>query len=135
MNRWTDTFKSISASSAEFGSDFGLGVIDLIPPKKPPPYVPSDPNPPTIDRTFGGFTFQNPFAATPGLSPEEQKVKDKALLVKVALGGAGLLALLAILSGPKPVSTPTATAPTPRPGNISINLERFSPFHRKRAKK
>ena len=132
MNRWTDTFKSISASSAEFGSDFGLGVIDLIPPKKPPPYVPSDPNPPTIDRTFGGFTFQNPFAATPGLSPEEQKVKDKALLVKVALGGAGLLALLALLSGPKPVNVPTATAPTPRPGNINIRLDERSMFGRRK---
>lgn len=126
---WEDTFKSISAGSAEFGSDFGLGVVDLVPPKNPVPYVPSDPSPPHMPTTFG---FQNPFAATPGATPEEQKQKDKALLIKVAFGGAGLLVLLSLLGGPKPVSVPTATSPTPRPGNININLERFGFARRKK---
>jgi hypothetical protein len=135
---WADTFKAISDghTDASFGSDFGLGVIDLIPPKKPPP-VPSDPQPPTLD---AGFDWKNPlagvgnpFAATPGATPEEQKQKDKALLVKVALGGAALLALIAITSGPKP-TVPLATAPTPRPGNINIRLDRFTQFGRRKKK-
>ena len=138
---WDDTFTAISngEGSASFGNDFGsgfgLGVIDLIPPPSPPHDVP----PPIRDGStsisgFGAFT--NPFAATPGATPEEQKTKDKALLVKVALGGAGVLALLALLGGNRsaPVSVPTATAPAPRPGNINIRLDR-STFFGKRKKK
>ena len=133
---WDDEFRAISQGGADFGSDFGLGVVDLIPPKKP--YVPSDPNPPTIDTGFGfdnpfkGMT--NPFAATPGATPEEQKQKDKALLVKVALGGAGLLLVLSLLGGSKPISVPVATVPAPRPGNINIRLDRFTQFGRRKKK-
>jgi hypothetical protein len=137
-SHWDATFRSISESGnvAAFGSDFGLGVIDLVPPKVP--YVPSDPNPPTIDHTIGFdnpfANLKNPFAATPGATPEEQKQKDKALLVKVALGGAALLALIAVTSGPKPVSVPVATSPAPRPGNINIRLDRFTQFGRRKKK-
>lgn len=139
-SHWDDTFRAISSGGAYFGGDFtspfGLGVIDLTSPKQP--YVPSDPNPPTIDHTIGfespfkGMT--NPFAATPGATPEEQKQKDKALLVKVALGGAGLLLVLSLLGGSKPISVPVATAPTPRPGNINIRLDRFTQFGRRKKK-
>ena len=137
MSTWDQTFRAISGGNrAEFGGDFsspfGLGVVDLIPTKNPQPYVPSDPNPPTIDHTVG-FGFSNPFAATPGATPEEQKQKDKALLIKVAFGGAGLLVLLSLLGGgSRPISVPLATAPTPRPGNININLERFGFARRKK---
>lgn len=141
MSTWDQTFRAISGGNrAEFGGDFsspfGLGVVDLIPTKNPQPYVPSDPSPPHMPSGFG-FSLsdlKNPFAATPGATPEEQKAKDKALLVKVALGGAGLLALLAVLGGPKPISVPTATAPTPRPGNINIRLDRITSFGRKKKK-
>jgi hypothetical protein len=151
-SHWDDEFRAISSGGAYFGGDFtspfGLGVIDLTSPKKP--YVPSDPDPPTIDHTIGfesppGATtaigagvnpfanFKNPFAATPGATPEEQKQKDKALLVKVALGGAALLALIAITSGSKPI-VPVATFPAPRPGNINIRLDRITSFGRKKKK-
>lgn len=143
MSTWDQTFRAISGGNrAEFGGDFsspfGLGVVDLIPTKNPQPYVPSDPNPPTIDHTIGFESpfanFKNPFAATPGATPEEQKQKDKALLVKVALGGAGLLLVLSLLGGSKPISVPVATAPTPRPGNINIRLDRFTQFGRRKKK-
>ena len=151
-NLWADTFAAVSSGGADFGSDFGLGVIDLIPPAKP--QVPSDPNPPSFSDTHPlplppphypfGFDvkgIKNPFAATPNATPAEQRDKDRAMLVKVAFGGAGVLALLALLGGsstPAPASLPTATMPAPRPGNININLSRFMPFARKkksRAKK
>ena len=135
---WDDTFTAISngEGSASFGNDFGsgfgMGVIDLMP---PPPPLPRDVPPPIRDGSVSISGFTNPFAATPGATLEEQKVKDKALLVKVAIGGAGVLAALALLGGPKPVSVPTATAPTPKPGNINIRLDRYSMFGGKKKRK
>lgn len=144
---WDDTFAAVSNGSADFGNDFGvgsgfgLGVIDLAPPAKP--QVPSDPSPPSFSDQHPlphypfGFDMKgikNPFAATPNATPQEQKVKDRALLVKVAFGGAAALAVLAVVGGskPAPTSVPTSTAPAPRPGNININLQRFMPFGRKK---
>jgi len=143
---WQHHFQQISRG-ADFGSDFGIGVIDLLPPKpQPPPPPPSDVSGECDDLASLGMT-PSPFKRMrrildvgaevsapldPHAAAALQRDSDRKKLVMVGMGAGALLLLAGLLSGPSSPSPTVIAAPAaPRPV-VNVRFDKFFGGKRKK---